>query len=134
MRSESDALRTCPTCATPVDQTRAIGLRDYRWLADLLPGRVGPMDIDAVIHQAKSGRVLVMEFKAPGEPLSLGARLTLAHFVATGADVWVVWGPYDDGFYDAGVMDRTGAVVFVERVRLEGLRRRVREWWVRGLE
>lgn len=132
MRTDEEALRTCPTCGTPVDEARAIGLRDYRWLSDLLPGRVGPMDIDAVVHQARSGRLLVFEFKAPRESLGLGVRLTLAHLVRAGADVWVTWGPYNDGTYDVGSMDRYGQVVFVQRMELEGLRKRVREWWARG--
>jgi hypothetical protein len=73
--------------------------------------------------------MLVFEFKSAGEPLHLGARLTLAHLVRLGADVWVVWGPHSDGFYDVGSMDRHGQVRFVQRMTIEALRKHVREWW-----
>lgn len=123
------ALRTCPTCGTPIDETRHIGLRDYRWLDEMLPGRVGAMDVDAAVHHARAGRMLIFEFKLPGESLSLGVRLTLMHLVRLGADVWVVWGPYDEALYDVGQMDRAGRVRFLQRLPIEALKRSVREWW-----
>ena len=105
-----------------------MGLRDYRWVSEALPGRVAPMDLDCVLE--KNGRFLVMEFKPKGVPLPLGQRLTLKALVRTGADVWVVWeNTTDRERVEVGAMDRAGNVPFVEDMRLNRLRRRVTEWY-----
>lgn len=117
-------LRGCPTCGTPVSDLK-MGLRDYRWVSDALPGRVAPMDLDCVLE--RKGHFLVMEFKPKGAPLPMGQRLTLKALVRLGMDVWVVW---EDGERaEVGAMDRNGNVPFVEDMRQNRLRRRVADWF-----
>jgi hypothetical protein len=102
-----------------------MGLRDYRWVSEALPGRVAPMDLDCVLE--RHGSMLVMEFKPKGAPVPLGQRLTLKHLVRIGADVWVVW---EDGErVEVGAMDRHGNVPFVEEMRKNRLRKRVTDWF-----
>src|SRR6266516_2086082 len=67
-------LRHCPTCghdASDID----IGLRDYRWLGDALPGKIAPMDVDFMLE--RNGHFLVLELKPAKAPLPMGQRLTL---------------------------------------------------------
>ncbi len=123
----NENLRGCPLCGTPVSEAK-LGLRDYNtWLADALPGRVAPMDVDFILE--KNGHTLVIEFKPNNASLPLGQRLTLKHLVRTGADVWVVW--HDDGEAKArvGSMDRNGNVNFIEDMRITKLRSKVRAWF-----
>jgi hypothetical protein len=102
-----------------------MGLRDYRWVSDALPGRVAPMDLDCLLE--RRGKFLAMEFKPKGAPLPMGQRLTLKALVRLGMDVWVVW---EDGErVEVGAMDRNGNVPFVEDMRQTRLRRRVSEWF-----
>jgi hypothetical protein len=122
-------LRGCPTCGTPVTDLK-MGLRDYRWVADALPGRVAPMDLDCVLE--RRGKFLVMEFKPKGAPLPMGQRLTLKALVRLGMDVWVVWEDGDKA--EVGAMDRHGNVPFVETMRVNRLRRRVSEWFQEASE
>lgn len=69
-------LRGCPTCGTRVDQTAGgLGLRDYRWVAPKLPGRVAPTDIDSVLET--NGHFLIMEMKPEGVSLPMGQRIML---------------------------------------------------------
>ena len=102
-----------------------MGLRDYRWVADALPGRVAPMDIDMMLE--RRGKFLVAEFKPKGAPLPMGQRLTLKALVRLGMDVWVVW--EDEDRAEVGAMDRHGNVPFVEDMRQNRLRRRVSDWF-----
>ncbi len=122
----NDPLRGCPTCGTPVDETKNLGLRDYRWVSEVLPGREAPMDLDCVVE--KLGHVLIQEFKPKGVPLPLGQRLTLRSFVRLGCEVWVVWEDPDGDHVEVGEMDRHGNVKFVERMTLRKYRRRIPEW------
>lgn len=131
MRTEDQALRKCPTCLTPVKELD-LGLKNYRWLRDALPGRVGLADLDGVLEQAATGRVLVFEFKPAGASIPLGQRLLLKRFVRFGCDVWVIWEGREDT-HEVGAMDRAGNVPFVAKVSTQGLRQRVREWWQTGL-
>lgn len=127
-----DRLRGCPTCGTRVAET-ALGLRDYStWLADALPGRASGSDIDCVIEQSKTGRILLLEFKPAGVRLPMGQRLMLRAFARRGMDVWVVW-EYDD-HVEAGTLDVTGEVQFVQAMTHEDLRDRVGRWWEAGFE
>jgi hypothetical protein len=121
----NEPLRGCPTCGTKVADTK-MGLRDYRWVSEALPGRVAPMDLDCVLE--RNGHFLVQEFKPGGAPLPLGQRLTLKALVNLGMDVWVVW-EQDDGDVEVGAMDRAGNVPFVEHMRRNRLKRRVTEWF-----
>jgi hypothetical protein len=122
----NDPLRGCPTCGTKVEGLN-LGLRDYRWISDVLPGREAPMDIDAVIE--KHGRILIQEFKPLGVGLPLGQRLTLRAFARKPeVDVWVVWEDPDGKHVEAGVMNRHGNVDFIQRMPLTKFRRRVAEW------
>lgn len=126
---EDDKLLTCPTCATPVASAEKLGLRDYRWVNGVLPGREGAMDIDGVIE--KNGYILAFEFKPKGARLSLGARLTLRSFVARGIHVWIVWDHGDvNGTHvvEAGAMAKDGTIPFVESMPLDELKRRILAW------
>lgn len=122
----NEALRGCPTCGTPVADAKGLGLRDYRWIAEVLPGREAPMDLDAVVE--KMGHVLIQEFKPKGVGLPLGQRLTLRAFVRMGADVWVVWEDPDGKHVEVGAMDRHGNVNFVEDMTIRKYRNRIVEW------
>ena len=102
-----------------------LGLRDYRWLGDALPGRVAPTDLDALLE--RKGHFLVLEYKPPGMPLPMGQRITLRSLVKLGMDVWVVWG--DGPEVEVGAMDRRGEVPFVEKMSVGKLRRRVKTWF-----
>lgn len=128
----NEHLRGCPLCGTPVEELQ-LGLRDYRWLGDALPGRVAPMDLDCVLE--KNGRFLVLEFKPGGAPLPMGQRLTLRALVRTGADVWVVWEkPDDTGHVDVAVMDRHGSTKFTARITVSKLRSKVSEWYTEATQ
>jgi len=129
----ADRLRACPTCATKVDAAH-LGLRDYsRWLADVLPGRVSGSDIDCVVEQSRTGRVLFLELKPAGVRLPTGQRLLLRTMARKDIDVWVVWERTDEHEVEVGVMDKTGEVRFVERMPEKALARRVGRWWNDGL-
>ena len=127
----NEPLRGCPTCGTKVADLQ-MGLRDYRWVSDALPGRVAPMDLDCVLE--KNGKFLVQEFKPKGAPLPLGQRLTLKALVRLGMDVWVVWEELGTEVVEVGAMDRNGNVPFVETMRRNRLRRRVAEWFTNASE
>lgn len=121
----NNPLRGCPLCKTPVRDTK-LGLRDYRWLEDVLPGKEAPMDMDAVLE--KHGKFLGMEFKAPGEVIPLGQRITLKTLVRQGWCIWVVY--HEDGSKscEVGQMDRHGNVPFKEVMSIDKLKQRVAEW------
>jgi len=123
----NELLRGCPTCGTRVADTD-MGLRDYRWVADALPGRVAPMDLDCVLE--KNGNVLIMEFKPKGMALPLGQRLTLKAFVKKpNTRVWVVWEDPSHKHAEVGEMDVYGNVNFIERVTIAKLRSKVSTWF-----
>lgn len=124
----NEKLRTCPLCQTPVDRTVHLGLRDFRWVADALPGRVAPTDFDSVLE--KNGRFLVLELKPPGGSLPMGQRLTFKALVRTGFfDVWVVWETKAGETVEVGVVDRHGNVSVPGRTSTESLAQRVRQWY-----
>lgn len=122
----NDPLRGCPVCGTKVEDAD-LGLRDFRWLDDALPGRVAPTDIDFVLE--KNGRVLIQEYKPPGGPVRMGQRLTFKNFIRKmDADVWVV--EYDGEKVTAGTMDRDGGVKFKQRkMSVNRLRANTVEWY-----
>lgn len=112
-----------------------LGLHDYSsWLADYLPGRVSGSDIDCVIEQSKTGRMLFIEFKRKGQLLPVGQRLLLKACVrrTPPIDVWVAW--ETDTHVEVGVMDATGEVLLVENMTHKQLGLRIKRWWNAGLE
>lgn len=131
MREPGEELHHCPTCGGDI---KDLGLRDYRWVSKVLPGRVSPSDLDFVLEQASSGRILVMELKPQGAYLPLGQRRLLKRFVTLGCDVWVVWEADNGQTVEVGSMDRSGRVPFVERIPTSAFGKRVRTWWDDGLD
>lgn len=130
-QEDQGLLRGCPTCGTKVKDVD-LGLRDYRWVNEALPGRIGGMDIDFTINQARTGRVLLLEFKPAGATLSIGARLTFKLFVQKGCDAWVIWDHGDT--VEVASIDRDGQLGFIEKMSRKRLADRIRKWWDVGLE
>jgi hypothetical protein len=121
----NEPLRGCPLCGTPVEDVK-LGMRDFRWVSSALPGRVAPMDLDAMLE--KNGHHLVMEMKPGNAGLPLGQRITLKTLVVLGMDVWVIW-EKEEGWVEVGSMDKHGEVNFVERMSVAKLRSRVAQWY-----
>lgn len=103
-----------------------MGLRDYRWVSEALPGREAPMDMDCVLE--KNGQVLIQEFKPEGAPLPLGQRITLRTMVRLGCDVWVVWEGKDGKHVEVGSMDRHGDIPFVAKMVRAKLASKIVAW------
>lgn len=82
-------LRKCPTCLTRVEDIK-LGLRDFRWASDALPGKVAPMDVDFMLE--RNGRFLVIEFKPADMRVGMGQFITLKALEAMGIEVWLVKG------------------------------------------
>lgn len=120
------ALRSCPTCGTPVEQVAGLGLRDYRWLAPLLPGKVSPSDLDSVLE--RNGHFLIHEYKPKGAGIGMGQRIMLKNLVRgpRTIDVWVVWG--DETSVEVGSMDRNGEIPFVDKMKTEKLAQKTVQW------
>lgn len=57
-RTEEQSLRKCPTCGGEYDD---LGMRDFRWLAEILPGKAGATDLDCLIHHWKRHAILLIE-------------------------------------------------------------------------
>lgn len=133
---EEGKLRGCPTCGTKVSKAK-MGLRDFAWVNEALPGRVGGMDIDFCISQVrdkgkKHTRVLMLELKPAGAPISTGARLTFREFARQGYDCWAVWDE-GDGTVVLGKFDRAGRVrVREEPMTQDELATRIAKWWNDG--
>jgi hypothetical protein len=133
MSREGDALRKCPTCQTPVENTTAIGMRDFSWVNRVLPGNVGGMDVDFFINQARTERGLVLELKPKGARLTTGARLTFALLRKKGFDVWVVW-DLGDGQVRVAVLDTAGNEGQAWTCTQAELARHISAWWYDGLQ
>ncbi len=82
-------LKKCPTCLTPVNDV-SLGLRNYGWVNDLLPGKVAPTDIDFMLE--RKGHVLVLEFKSENGYVPKGQAMTFRTLRKMGVEVWVVKG------------------------------------------
>ena len=82
-------MRACPTCLTKVKDVQ-LGLRDFRWAASALPGKVAPSDVDFVLE--RHGRFLVIEFKPTDGYIGTGQRIMLKALEARGMTVLVVRG------------------------------------------
>lgn len=125
MRNDDEKLRGCPTCGTPVDQAK-LGLRNYQWINDQLPGKVGMMDIDGVLE--RRGHVLMLETKPlHNKGIPVGQRITLRTFVKMGVHVWVVW--HDGDEVQVGRMDERGEVPFATKTNVAGLVQYIVDWW-----
>lgn len=120
-------LRACPTCTTPVDEAK-LGLRDYRWLSGLLPGKVGGSDVDLVLHH-RDGRALALEFK-PWRTLPYGQKLMFEWFDSVGVDVYLVVDKDLEKLEVARV--RAGTALHWRTMTLEDLQNFVRNWWDLG--
>lgn len=125
-RAKEDRLRSCPTCATPLAETTHLGLRDYQWINDKLPGKVGFMDGDAILE--RRGNVLMLETKPDGGYIPLGQKITLKALVRMGIHVWCVW-EKKDGKVEVGAMDRRGEVPFVETMSMVKFVRKITDWY-----
>jgi len=125
-------LRACPTCRTPVSEAN-LGLRDYAWVNESLPGKVGGMDVDFCITQDRSNRALALEFKPQDAFISMGHRLTFGLLVRLGFDVWILW-EQKDGTVKVGAVNVKGHTPIISaampRVKVAQL---IREWWDEGL-
>ena len=124
-------LRGCPTCGTPVEDAD-LKMRDFRWVNEALPGKVGGMDIDFVVSQLKTKRVLHLELKPPGAPVSMGARMTFAVYVQLGLDAWAVWGPHDDGTVTRMRFNATGQLFDKQTMTQDELAESIASWWAAG--
>lgn len=130
MRTAADKLRTCPVCG---GETEGIGLRDYgTWLSEGLPSKVGATDLDFVLEQSRTERVLIIEFKPKGAHIPTGQKITLKRFVKAGMEVWVAWEKGDD--VEVGVMDKHGGILIVEKTDRQGLKAKVETWWKEGYD
>jgi len=89
----NEPLRGCPTCGTPVAAAH-LGLRDFTWVSNALPGKVAPMDFDFVLE--RKGKFLIIEFKPPTARLPVGQARTLRE-ARKWADVWLVRHQDGDG-------------------------------------
>jgi len=131
-KNEPDGeLRGCPTCGTRVAEAD-LGLRDYRWVNEVLPEHIGLMDIDGCLSQYNTGRVLMLELKPRGARVSTGARLTFALFVLAGMDVWVVW-DIGKNRVKVGVCNEEGRVVNIREMTRDRCAKKVLKWWNDGL-
>lgn len=120
----NEPLRGCPLCRTPVAQAD-LGLRDYKWVSGLLPGRVAPMDLDCVLE--KNGHILILEFKPKDMAMGMGQRITLKAFAKLGADVWVIYG--DGPTVERTVLDAGGTERFRQEMDVETLAQDVADWY-----
>jgi hypothetical protein len=124
-------LRGCPVCGTRVAQAD-IGLRDFSWVNEALPGRLGLMDIDGCLTQAATGRALMLELKPKGQVVSRGALLTYQLFWQKGIDVWLV---QDEGDGQATVAELyADDFLPAHTLAVTELAEKVREWWDEGLQ
>lgn len=105
-----------------------MGLRDYSgWLFDILPGRVAATDLDFVLEQHNTGRVLVLEFK-PTTYVPRGQSLVFDTLTSIGWDVWIVGDKNLDK--DELVVKKWGKRA--ETMNLETFRTKVGDWWTDG--
>lgn len=125
-------LRGCPTCGSKVD-TVDLGLRDFRWLNESLPGKVGAMDLDCVLTQWKTGRMLVIETKPKGVYIPTGERLTFSTLVKAGYDVWIVW-DQNDGNVMVGPCNDKGLPFQRELMSVSDAAAMVAAWWSEGVD
>ncbi len=125
-------LRGCPLCGTPVAQAD-IGLRDFSWVNEALPGKLGLMDLDGVLTQASTGRVLVMGLKPRGAYIPTGERLTYALLAKLPLfDVWCVWDE-GSGWCNFSELNTEGRPIRIRKLPIKTVANMVVRWWERGL-
>jgi len=91
----SAPLRGCPLCKTPVTEIQ-LGLRDYRWITERLPGKVAPMDGDFILE--RNGDFLFIEFRQPNEFITRGKQISIDGLRAIPQiEFWVVEAPDNHG-------------------------------------
>lgn len=76
----NERLRRCPVCDGELDDhtRQRMGLRSGETLNELCPGRIGPSDIDHIVHNGHVDpeRVALFEYKN-GAPVPMGQRWLL---------------------------------------------------------
>jgi len=117
-------LRGCPMCGTKVEDIN-LGMRDYRWLGDALPGRIAPTDIDFLLET--NNDFLVLEFKPKGVPVTRGQAIAMKRMVKKGFEVWVVWGEGDE--VDVANLHANGHMTRAVGVPKPVLAAKVGEWF-----
>jgi hypothetical protein len=125
VRDDIEKLRGCPVCGTRVTDVN-IGLRDFRWVNQHLPKRVGMMDIDGLLE--RKGNVLALELKPPGASISVGARMTFRTLVRMGMDIWVVW-QKTPTVVEVGEVDWSGEIGEVTQMSVTVLAGLIAEWY-----
>lgn len=74
-------LHECPTCFRSLDEAtrHRMGLRNGEVLASLCPDRIGPSDIDHIVHNGRANpeRFLIFEYKRGSLDLGLGQKYLL---------------------------------------------------------
>jgi hypothetical protein len=113
-----------------------MGLRHYARVNSHLPGKVGGMDIDWILEQSKTDRLLAIEFKPSRAPLQQGQRRTLHWFKRHKADVWIVNdGKFlRDGIVEVAVMEDDGFFrKWFGPMTEDQLGQRICAWWEWGL-
>ena len=123
-------LRKCPTCGGP--PRKDLGLRNYSWFNDSLPGAEGATDADWLYE--KGGKVLMLEIKPGRMTVPLGQRIALGALVRMGVDIWLVQelDERDEHGHPVNVtiaeLRGGGSVKPAEEVPLAELRRRILKW------
>jgi hypothetical protein len=121
-------LRGCPVCSTKVAEAD-LKLRDFSWVNEALPGKVGLMDLDGVLSCAATGKTLILEMKPPGAFVSVGAKLTFRELVRKGCDVWVIWGPDSHGHVELAHVTKGGNLTSRVNLKLAEAAALVAQWW-----
>ncbi len=62
-------LSQCPTCSQSIEDAD-LGLRDYTYLFNCLPGKVGPMDGDLILRSRTGKKLLLVSSNLASRPLS----------------------------------------------------------------
>lgn len=127
-REQDEKLRACPTCGAR--DHADLGLRDYsRWLFDVLPGRAAATDLDCVVEQHKTGRILAFEFK-PNRYVPRGQALLLDTLTTNGWDVLLVNDSrLADDILDVSLWGHNKWTT----LSLAELKQLTRDWWEYGL-
>lgn len=125
---ERGKLIGCPTCGTKVSEVE-LNLRDFGWVNEALPGKVGLMDIDGVLSCAKTGKTLMLELKPPGAYVSVGAKLTYREMVRKGCEVWCIWGPFPDGHVELAHITKSGNLTSRVTLPMSEAAALVAQWW-----
>lgn len=133
---EQGKLRGCPVCGTKVSDAQ-LRLRDFTWVNEALPGKVGLMDIDGVLSCVRTGRTLMVEMKPPGAYISVGAKLTFKTLIETSGgltEVWVLWGPDAHGHVEFAHVTKSGNLTSRVSLPQEQVAQLIAQWWSEAQE